>query len=104
MALQPETKWYGNRTLEKVRICYINTWASQVALVVRNLPAHTVIKTNRVGERMTFCERAERDFPGGPVVMNLSSNAGGCRFKPWLGNYTGLLQLEKPECLNKGPA
>ena len=79
-------------------------WASQVALVVRNLPAHTVIKTNRVGERMTFCERAERDFPGGPVVMNLSSNAGGCRFKPWLGNYAGLLQLEKPECLNKGPA
>ena len=39
LALQPETKWYGTRTLEKVRIYYINTWASQVALVVRNPPA-----------------------------------------------------------------
>ena len=38
--LEPETKWYENRTLQKLRIYYVNTWASQVALVMRNPPAN----------------------------------------------------------------
>ena len=38
--LEPETKWYENRTLQKLRIYYVNTWASQVALAMRNPPAN----------------------------------------------------------------
>ena len=40
LGLQPETKWHENRRLQKVRMYYVNTWNSPVALVMRSPPAN----------------------------------------------------------------
>ena len=36
--------------------------------------------------RGDHCLKKVRDFPRGPVVKTSPSNAGGCRFDPWLGS------------------
>ena len=39
-----------------------------------------------------------QDFPGGPVVKTLSSNARACEFDPWLGSYDPTcLTVKKPK-------
>ena len=39
-----------------------------------------------------------QDFPGGPVVKTLSSDARACEFNPWLGSYDPTcLTVKKPK-------